>query len=142
MNLAVSNHSQREFDSINSLLSTVDDELETLISHKATLTSNKAPLTSNKATRSKRRLARKTSSSAEKLLNPGVFIASVAPNSSADMAQLKQGDIITAFNGAAIRNTQDLNEIIQKSSVGEVLEVTYERLNRSRSTKMVALLVF
>jgi len=47
-------------------------------------------------------------------LTEGVYIVDVTPNSSADKAGLKVGDVITKFDGIAVKTVDELNQIKAK----------------------------
>lgn len=51
--------------------------------------------------------------------NRGAVIARVAPNSAADRAGLKTGDVVVAVNGKPIRNASDLRNTVGLLRIGE-----------------------
>ena len=58
---------------------------------------------------------------------PGAFIKSVQPDSAADKAGLRPGDIITAVDGAAVLNDDDLISAVRDYSAGDTAELTVYR---------------
>jgi Do/DeqQ family serine protease len=63
----------------------------------------------------------------------GAVISKVRPNSSADEAGLKIGDIVTKADGRAIRNATDVHNRIGLSPLGERLELEVLRGGKRRS---------
>jgi Do/DeqQ family serine protease len=57
----------------------------------------------------------------------GALVARVEPNSPAAKAGLKQGDVITAVDGQAVRNASDLRNQVGLVRVGEKVDLTYRR---------------
>jgi len=57
----------------------------------------------------------------------GIYIESIIEGTSADLAGLRRGDIITSFNGRAVFNMEMLVEEIGQSNVGDIVEVTIIR---------------
>ena len=57
----------------------------------------------------------------------GVKFSDVKPGSPADKAGLKGGDILIEFRGNAIKNLYDFTDALQRSKVGEVVDVTVLR---------------
>ena len=58
----------------------------------------------------------------------GVYIYKVFPDSAAADAEIRQGDIITAFNGVNVRTMQELKAQIARCSVGQEVTVKIHRL--------------
>lgn len=54
----------------------------------------------------------------------GVYIQDVVPNSSADKAGLKQGDIITKVDGQAVDSEKKISETISGKKIGDRLDLT------------------
>jgi Do/DeqQ family serine protease len=57
----------------------------------------------------------------------GVIVSSVAPGGAADRAGLKQGDVITAFNGQPVRDMNSLRNRVAASGPGSNADVTIVR---------------
>jgi len=57
----------------------------------------------------------------------GIYIENVIEGTSADLAGLRRGDIITSFNGRAVFNMEMLVEEIGRSNIGDTVEVTIIR---------------
>lgn len=57
----------------------------------------------------------------------GAYVLEVIKGSTAEEAGLKQGDIITKVDGTALKNDQNLAQIINKKKVGDKMDVTYWR---------------
>ena len=64
-------------------------------------------------------------------LVPGVYVYSVVEYSSAELAGVKSGDVITAADGTAITSVNELNEIKNKHKIGDEMTLT---INRNGST--------
>ncbi len=61
----------------------------------------------------------------------GVYVYSVEEYSSAELAGVKSGDVITAADGTAITSVNELNEIKNKHKIGDEMTLT---INRNGST--------
>ncbi|MDP3792600.1 MAG: trypsin-like peptidase domain-containing protein [bacterium] len=59
----------------------------------------------------------------------------VVPSSPADKAGIKENDIITALNGDKLMENKDLQDMIQKCSVGDNIELTVLRKNETLNLK-------
>ena len=57
----------------------------------------------------------------------GAYVASVFPNRAACLAGIREGDVITGFNGQPIFNFYDLRDMVRSSKVGEVVELNILR---------------
>lgn len=71
-------------------------------------------------------------------LKGGLYIISVTNGSAAAKAGIKDGDIITAFDGTAIDSFKAFRKLLYEKKVGDTVEVTYER-NAKSSTVTVTL---
>lgn len=67
----------------------------------------------------------------------GVLVMNVTPNSPAEAAGLKNGDIITKFQGKEIDTAQALQEAILNCYVGENVEITFVRGTVTMTTRAV-----
>ncbi len=70
-------------------------------------------------------------------IDEGVLITEVAPDSPAEAAGLKKGDIITKFQGKEIDTAQALQEAILDCYIGEKVEITFVRGRVTRTTHAV-----
>lgn len=66
----------------------------------------------------------------------GFYIGEVDPNSGADKAGLKQGDIITKLNDIKIRKFSDLSGFIGSKNPGDVVTVTFIRNGNIKTTNV------
>lgn len=57
----------------------------------------------------------------------GVLVYQIDKNSSAAKAGLRRGDIITAYNGAAVKTVDDINNLKSKNRAGEKVTITVYR---------------
>lgn len=57
----------------------------------------------------------------------GLAVHSIVAGGPADVAGIKEGDILTLCNGKELRTNDDLTAIVQGSSVGDVLNITLYR---------------
>ena len=64
----------------------------------------------------------------------GVYIAELVDGGAAQYAGLLPNDVITSVGGQRVKNAPELIEIIDKTKVGEILELT---INRNGRTKKV-----
>jgi len=60
-------------------------------------------------------------------LATGAYVGAVEPNSSGARAGLQPGDIITALNGRAVGNAEDVARIMSTMSAGQELEIFFLR---------------
>ena len=63
----------------------------------------------------------------------GVFIVDIDPSSRLAKTSIKTGDVITAINGQAIKNTLDLRKAVYALKQGESVEITYKKSNTAES---------
>jgi putative serine protease PepD len=59
--------------------------------------------------------------------NGGALVSTVTANSAASKAGLQQGDVITAVDGKAIQDSNDLVAAVQAGSVGQKMSIDYTR---------------
>jgi len=64
----------------------------------------------------------------------GVIIEAIEPGSPAEKAGLKDGDVITAINGTAVKTGNDLVNPIAAASIGSKVKITYYRDKQQRET--------
>ena len=57
----------------------------------------------------------------------GAQVENVAPNSPADRAGLRQGDVIVGFDGNPVRSTDDLLNLLDGSAIGRDAELRVRR---------------
>jgi len=65
----------------------------------------------------------------------GVIVNSVLPNSPADRAGLRQGDIITAFNGSRVVDSNELRNRVASTAPGTVVTLTVLRDGREQQLR-------
>jgi serine protease Do len=65
----------------------------------------------------------------------GVVLDSVAPNSPAAQAGLRQGDVITAIDGKPIASEADLRQAIQAHKIGDTIELTVLRNGKQMTVR-------
>ena len=70
-------------------------------------------------------------------IDEGVLITEVAPDSPAEAAGLKKGDIITKFQDKEIATAQALQEAILECQIGETVEITFVRGRATKTTYAV-----
>jgi len=66
----------------------------------------------------------------------GIVIDSVQPDSPADHANLKRGDVILSVNGQAVRSGDELVAIVSDTEVGRKLKVEYLRDGKRNLTEV------
>ncbi|MDY4480151.1 MAG: Do family serine endopeptidase [[Pasteurella] aerogenes] len=66
----------------------------------------------------------------------GAFVSEVLPNSAAEKAGIKAGDIITAINGQKLATFAELRAKIATSGAGKEIELTYLRDGKSDNVKV------
>ena len=65
--------------------------------------------------------------------NPtGALVADVVPHSPAAQAGLKQGDVITRFNGKQVKDAHDLPRLVAETPVGQKVELAVLRQGEER----------
>lgn len=63
----------------------------------------------------------------------GIYVDSVDPNTAAEEAGLKKGDVITAIDGKDVSKMAELQELIFKKRPGDKVKITYLR-NKKKSS--------
>jgi len=66
----------------------------------------------------------------------GALISSVSDDTPAQKAGLKEGDVITAFNGGDIRDSSDIRNAVGLLVPGTEADITYIRDGKTRTTKI------
>lgn len=66
----------------------------------------------------------------------GAFVSEVLPNSAAEKAGLKAGDVIVAMNGQKINSFAEMRAKIATSGAGKEISLTYLRDGKSNETKV------
>ncbi|MBR0574243.1 MULTISPECIES: DegQ family serine endoprotease [Pasteurellaceae] len=66
----------------------------------------------------------------------GAFVSEVLPNSAAEKAGIKAGDVIVKMNGKKISNFSEMRAKIATSGAGKEIELTYLRNNDSKTVKV------
>ena len=72
----------------------------------------------------------------------GAMIAEVVSGGNADKAGLKVGDIITSFNGSAVKSADDLVSLVSDVKKGDTVKVVYKRMVDSQLKAMDADITF
>jgi len=67
---------------------------------------------------------------------PGAVIRSVEPNSPAEKAGLKEGDVIVEFNKEQVIGVQQLTRLVRETPVGRIVDVKVRRDNREETFKV------
>ena len=77
----------------------------------------------------------------EVLIDPAYssIVAEVKPDSPAQQAGLKPGDVVTAVNGEPLLNPQRLSDQIEQNSYGKPIELTVERDHQTRKLTLPAM---
>ena len=65
----------------------------------------------------------------------GAVVMAVKPNSTAQQAGLKKGDVVTRVNGKDVRDTRALRNVLGLIRAGETVEITYLRGDRTQTAK-------
>jgi len=66
----------------------------------------------------------------------GVYVSNVQMLSSAYKAGIRAGDIITKFDGVAVKSVNDINDIKAKHKVGDVVSVEIYRDDQTQTLKV------
>ena len=66
----------------------------------------------------------------------GAFVSEMIPNSAAEKAGLRAGDVITAMNGQKIASFAEMRAKIATSGAGKEIELTYLRDGKSENVKV------
>lgn len=66
-------------------------------------------------------------------LTKGIYVDSVAENSSAEQAGIKAGDVIVKFDGKDISTMDELDAIKNSKNIGDKIEVTFYRRNEEKT---------
>lgn len=69
-------------------------------------------------------------------IDEGIYIGSVEDRSAAKEAGIQVGDVITAINGAPVKNTGTMMEQMSKYRPGDTIVVTYYRNNKRNNTNI------
>lgn len=67
----------------------------------------------------------------------GVYISEVIPNSTADEAGLRKGDIVVAINGKEVKKMAELQEAVAMKRPGEKVKITYLRNKKKQTSEVV-----
>ncbi len=65
----------------------------------------------------------------------GAYVAGVAENGAAEKAGIREGDVITAINGVAVRSVAQLQELVGRHRPGDVIDVQFNRDNKTLTVK-------
>lgn len=65
----------------------------------------------------------------------GAYVAGVAPESAAEKAGIKEGDVITGLNGVAVKTVAQLQEQVGRFSPGDKVTVEFIRENKTMKVK-------
>ena len=71
------------------------------------------------------------------VVDEGVLITQVVPNSPADKAGLAPGDVITVFAGEKIATAEEMIRIIHTSGIGQRVEITFWRGDNKNTTETI-----
>ena len=66
----------------------------------------------------------------------GALVSDVVDGGAAEKAGLRDGDVVVAFNGEAVRNSSDLRNAVGFITPGTESEITYIRDGRRRTTRI------
>jgi len=70
--------------------------------------------------------------------NGGAIVRRVEPNSPAEKAGLKEGDVILEFNSVAVIGVQQLTRLVRETPVGRTVDIKIRRDNREQTLKVTA----
>ena len=69
-------------------------------------------------------------------IKSGVVVVSVEKGSSADLAGIKSGDVITEFDDEPVKNVAHLRYLLYKHKIGETAKITYVRGSKEKTTEI------
>ena len=61
------------------------------------------------------------------------------PNSPADKAGLVGGDVITSFDGHAVKDEDEMSDLLQQTPIGKTVDVVYIRDGETKTTKLTTM---
>ncbi|CDF99724.1 Do family serine endopeptidase [Avibacterium paragallinarum] len=67
----------------------------------------------------------------------GAFVSEVLPDSAAEKAELRAGDVITAINGQKLSSFSELRAKIATTGAGQKVKLTYLRDGKSNTTSVI-----
>src|SRR5262245_44340542 len=76
--------------------------------------------------------------SIEDLREGGAIVRRVEPNSPAEMAGLREGDVVLEFNREQVIGVQQLTRLVRETPVGRTAEVKIRRDNKEQTLKVTA----
>jgi serine protease Do len=66
----------------------------------------------------------------------GVLVGKILPGTPGEKAGLKEGDVITGFNGSPAKNVQSFRNLVSTSEIGQEFSLTYLREGQERVAKV------
>ena len=66
-------------------------------------------------------------------LNAGLYVMSVMDGSPAQLAGIKEGDVITTFDNISITSFKEFRKLLYSKKVGDVVSISYERNGKTSS---------
>jgi putative serine protease PepD len=69
--------------------------------------------------------------------NGGALVSSVTPNSAAAKAEMQQGDVITAVDGKAVSESDDVVAAVQAGTVGQKMTIDFTRDGAKKQVTVV-----
>jgi serine protease Do len=69
-------------------------------------------------------------------VNAGALVADFLPNSAAEAAGVKKGDVIVQIEGVAVRSTPQLMEVVSRKRPGDQVEVVLDRKGNRETVKI------